>query len=80
LLKGIARAVLHECQRRGRAERRALARLGVDAERLSDVELARVEELASVGDLRELVGGALRTLGARARCWSCGVVRELGSP
>ena len=73
--------MLHECQRRGRAERHALARLGVDAEGLSDVELAPVEELASLGDLRELVGGALRTLSARwCEVPELRIVRELDHP
>jgi RNA polymerase sigma factor (sigma-70 family) len=58
-----------------------LARLGVDAKRLSDVELARVEELASLGDLRELVGGALRTLSAEQReVLELRIVRELDHP
>jgi RNA polymerase sigma-70 factor (ECF subfamily) len=77
-LWGIARNVLHETQRRGYAERRALARMGVDAERLSDVELARVEDLAGLAELRELVGSALRTLSAEQReVVELRVVREL---
>jgi hypothetical protein len=57
-----------------------LARLAVDAERLSDVELARVEELASLGDLRELVGGALRTLSAEQREGRAAFDRVQGAP
>lgn len=80
-LWGIARNVLHETQRRGRAERRALARLGVEPERLSDVELMRVDELASLGDLRQLVAEALRTLSAEQReVLELRVVRELDYP
>ena len=80
-LWGIARNVLHESQRRGQAERRALARLGVEAERLSESELARVEELASLDDLRDLVGAALRTLSVEHReALELRVVRELDYP
>ena len=58
-----------------------MARLGVDAERLSEVELARVEELAILGDLRVLVGGALRTLSAEQReVLDLRIVRELDYP
>jgi RNA polymerase sigma factor (sigma-70 family) len=66
-LWGIARNVLHETHRRGRAERRALRRLGVEPEVLSDAELARVDDLAGLEDLRGLVAGALRELNFEQR-------------
>jgi RNA polymerase sigma-70 factor (ECF subfamily) len=66
-LWGIARNVLYETQRRGRAERRALRRLGLEPETLSDAELARVDELAGLADRRQLVAAALRELSAEQR-------------
>ena len=49
---GIARNVLNETLRRGAAERRALRRAGVQAPSLAGEELARIEELAALGELR----------------------------
>ncbi|MCZ4494765.1 MAG: polymerase sigma factor, partial [Conexibacter sp.] len=66
-LWGIARNVLHETHRRGHAERRALRRLGVQSEVLTDGELARVDDLAGLEDLRGLVAGALRELSSEQR-------------
>ena len=80
-LWGIARNVLHETHRRGRAERRALGRPGVEPETLSDVELLRVEELAGLRDLRALVATALCELSAEQRAVvELRVVGELDYP
>jgi RNA polymerase sigma-70 factor (ECF subfamily) len=50
-LCGIARFKLSESRRRGRAEDRARARLGIPGEHLEDQDLARVEELADQGSM-----------------------------
>jgi RNA polymerase sigma factor (sigma-70 family) len=63
-LYGIARHRLAMFFRRGRVERRAVARLGVERRVLSDPEYDRIEELAASGDLREKLGVALDGLGA----------------
>jgi RNA polymerase sigma-70 factor (ECF subfamily) len=78
---GIARNVLHEAQRHGASERRALARLGLEREVLSDGELQRIEELAGLAALRGLVATALRELSSEQRAAvELRVVRELGYP
>jgi RNA polymerase sigma-70 factor (ECF subfamily) len=78
---GIGRNVLHEALRRGRAERRALARLGVDPPALEAEEQIRIEELAALGELRSAVQGALAELGPEQReAVSLRVVDELGYP
>jgi RNA polymerase sigma-70 factor (ECF subfamily) len=64
---GIGRNVLNEELRRGAAERRALRRAGVQAPALAGEELARIEELAALGELRAAVAGALAELGADQR-------------
>jgi RNA polymerase sigma-70 factor (ECF subfamily) len=64
---GIARNLLAEYFKRGRIEQRALRRLGVERIALRDDEVARIEELAGLGDLRAAVAGALATLGADQR-------------
>jgi RNA polymerase sigma factor (sigma-70 family) len=80
-LWGIARNVLRESRRRGGAERRALERLGVERELLSDAELARVEEVADLGELRGVVAAALRELSEEQReAVELRVVREWGYP
>lgn len=48
-LLGIANNKLRESARRGRVDRRARQRLGIPPLSLADQDLARVEELASVG-------------------------------
>ncbi len=53
-VRGIAQNKLRESRRRGRVEDRARRRLALEPEVLDDADLARVEELASVGG-----GGAL---------------------
>jgi len=61
-LWAIAHNVLSDALRRGRAERRALQRLGVVTPRLADDELDRIAELAGLADLRAAVADALATL------------------
>ena len=78
---GIGRNVLHETLRRGRAERRALARLGVDPPALEAEEQIRIEELAALGELRSAVQGALAELGPEQReAVRLRIVDELGYP
>jgi RNA polymerase sigma-70 factor (ECF subfamily) len=75
---GIARHVLHDAQRRGMAERRALRRLGVEPPIAGEDELARIEELAELGTLRAAVAEALDELSAEQReAVSLRVVAEL---
>jgi RNA polymerase sigma-70 factor (ECF subfamily) len=76
---GIARNVLHESLRRGRAERRAVRRLGVEPPHLAPEEELRIEELAELGELRSAVRGALAELGPEQReAVRLRVVDELG--
>lgn len=78
---GIARNVLHDSLRRGRAEGRALRRLGVEPPTLDVDEQVRIEELAALGELRAAVAGALEDLGAEQReAVRLRVVLELGYP
>src|ERR687887_646220 len=78
---GIGRNVLHEALRRGRAERRALRRLGVEPPVLAADEQARIEELAALGELRTAVVAALADLGSEQReAVRLRVVDELGYP
>ncbi len=64
---GIARHVLADALRRGRAERRALDRLGVEPPCLADDELARVEQLAGLIDLKVALAGTLEQLSPARR-------------
>ena len=64
---GIARNVLHDALRRGGAERRALARMGVEPVVLDDVEQERIEDVAELGELRTAVVAALAALSAEQR-------------
>jgi RNA polymerase sigma-70 factor (ECF subfamily) len=64
---GIARNVLGEFFERGRVERRALRRLGLRAPVATDDEIARIELLAELGDLRTAVAEALDAVGADQR-------------
>lgn len=66
-LYGIARNVLRDWYRRGRCERTALARLGVEVPALDDAELARIEARAGIEPLRGAVAQALRTLSGEQR-------------
>ena len=60
-LFGIARNVLSRYVRRGKAEQRALTRLGVEVPSLEPDDLVRIVELAGLDDLR---GAVARELGA----------------
>jgi RNA polymerase sigma-70 factor (ECF subfamily) len=66
-LYGIARHQLSRYYRRGRVERRALERLGVERRGLTDPEYERIEELAGLADLREAAAAALARLSAEHR-------------
>jgi RNA polymerase sigma factor (sigma-70 family) len=61
---GIARHQLAEYFRRGHVERRALARLGVAVAPLVDADYERVEELATLADLRVRVAECIADLSA----------------
>ena len=61
-LYGVARHLLSRYWRKGRAERAALERLGVQRPELDDESLARIEELAGVAEMRALVAEQLRAL------------------
>jgi len=63
----IARAELSRYLRRGKAERKALERLGAEVPPLTEDDLSRIEKLASLADLRAVVTDALATLGAGQR-------------
>jgi len=63
----IARHQLSDYFRRGRAERTALARLGVERRELTDAEYDRIEELAALGDLRALVSTGVDRLNLQQR-------------
>jgi hypothetical protein len=49
---GIARNQLASCFRRGRAERTALKRLGIQVPDVAEDDLARIEALADIGAMR----------------------------
>ena len=66
-LYGIARHLLLRAWRTGRAERRALERLGVPRMAVDDESFARIEELAGVGTMRALVAEQLRELSSEHR-------------
>ena len=66
-LWGIARHVLSDALRRGRAERRAIRRLGVQVPLLSSDEQAEIERHVGLADLRAMVLAALETLAPEQR-------------
>ena len=66
-LFAIARHQLTDYFRRGRVERRALARLGVERRPLTDDEYDRIEELAATRELRATIAAALAALPAEHR-------------
>jgi RNA polymerase sigma-70 factor (ECF subfamily) len=71
--------VHNEALRRAGAERRALRRAGVQAPALHSEELARIEELAALGELRSAVAAALAELAAEQReAVRLRIVEELG--
>ncbi len=61
-LYGIARHELADHFRRDGAQRRALARLGIERRPLTDVEYERIEELAGSSELRDRVAEELDAL------------------
>lgn len=63
----IANRQLARYFRKGRAERRALERLGLEVPQLSSDDLARVTELAGLADLRAAVRRGLMCLSERQR-------------
>jgi DNA-directed RNA polymerase specialized sigma24 family protein len=77
-LYGVARHRLALFFRRGRVERRALARLGVERRALTEPEYDRIEELAASSELRERLAIALDGLvveqqdALRLRVWRAG--------
>jgi RNA polymerase sigma-70 factor (ECF subfamily) len=78
---GIARNVLGEFFKRGRVERRALHRLGLEPPAVTSDEIDRIEHLAGVEDLRLAVAQALATLAADQReALRLRVVDELDYP
>jgi RNA polymerase sigma-70 factor (ECF subfamily) len=80
-LYGIARNLLRDWYRRGRCERTALGRLGVEPPPLADAELARIEELAGLEPLRGAVAAGLRELsGEQREALRLRVVEELPYP
>src|SRR3954452_17692057 len=66
-LYGIARNQLGHFYRRGRAERRAFERLGVERRPLTDPEYERIEELAGITELRAAAAEALKRLSPQHR-------------
>ncbi|MHB8531596.1 MAG: RNA polymerase sigma factor [Solirubrobacteraceae bacterium] len=63
----IARRQLSRYQRRGRVERRALQRLGIQAPLAHEDDLALIEERAGVAQLRKVLSCELSRLGADQR-------------
>jgi RNA polymerase sigma-70 factor (ECF subfamily) len=59
---GIARNVLSGYYKRGGAEQRALARLGLERPRLDPSDIDRLERLAGLGELRDALADALARL------------------
>lgn len=66
-LYAIARTKLARYRRRGRIEKRALTKLGVDAPHLSAEEHERIEALIDLAEARPLISEALAGLGADQR-------------
>ncbi len=59
---GIARNVLGAYYKRGAAERRAMQRLGLERPQLNDADLARLERVAGLDELREALSVALAAM------------------
>lgn len=64
---GIARHQLAGYFRRGRAERRAIAKLGIELPRLDAQDYERIEELADLAALRTAVADEFQTLPSNQR-------------
>lgn len=80
-LYAIARRQLARYIRRGKAERKALRRLGVEPPALSPEEQLRIEELAGLAELRAAVADELRALSLQQRqALQLKVVDELAYP
>lgn len=80
-LETIARRRLSRYWRRGKAERQALTRLGIELPRPDREELERVEELASLADARAAIQTAIANLSADHRqALELRIVRELPYP
>jgi RNA polymerase sigma factor (sigma-70 family) len=80
-LYAIARHQLSHYLRRGRTERRAIERLGLEVPALSPEEYERVEELADLGSLRSAVADGLARISVDHReALELRVVRELSYP
>jgi RNA polymerase sigma-70 factor (ECF subfamily) len=78
---GIARNVLGEFFKRGRVERKALRRLGLEPPAMTSDEIERIEQLAGVEELRSAVATALAALAAEQReALRLRVVEELDYP
>ena len=78
---GIARNVLSEYFKRGRVERRALRRIGLEPPAINDEEIERIEQLAGVHQLRAAVAEALAGLESGQRqALHLRVVEELEYP
>jgi RNA polymerase sigma-70 factor (ECF subfamily) len=63
----IARRQLSRYFRRGKAERRALDRLGLEVPSASEEDIRRINELAGLGEVRAVVAEALADLSAAQR-------------
>jgi RNA polymerase sigma factor (sigma-70 family) len=80
-LFGIARRRFAMYVRRGKAERRALRRLGLERPELVDGEYARIEELAGLDAMRGTLADHLSGLApAQRKALELRVVRELAYP
>jgi RNA polymerase sigma-70 factor (ECF subfamily) len=66
-LWSIARSTLRDHERRGATERAGARRLGVERRALTDREIERIEEIAGLTQLRELMTGVLAKLPADQR-------------
>jgi RNA polymerase sigma-70 factor (ECF subfamily) len=77
-LFGIARHVLAGYYKRGKAEQRALQRLGLERPLLGDGDLRELERLAGLNELRDVLDDVLRGLSAdQRRALSLRIVRGL---
>jgi RNA polymerase sigma factor (sigma-70 family) len=80
-LFGIARRRFAMYVRRGKAEQKALRRLGLERPQLVEGEYARIEELAGLDAVRSTLAGLLDELApAQRRALELRVVRELPYP
>jgi RNA polymerase sigma-70 factor (ECF subfamily) len=66
-LYGIATNLVNDYFRSGQIERRAMERLRLEVPELDDADIARIEELAGVSELRRAVAAAVAELPAEHR-------------